>query len=122
VDGEEERREEGWYARLGTVTCQTHHLQLHLVVVNQPFQIQTQRCEMADWSTQYLAALDARDRRENTHKSCIDACTSPPTDLYIDQITDNTQTLVSPTVRASLAPPEPLVQPPPTFQIKQLPT
>ncbi|CAD0106077.1 unnamed protein product [Aureobasidium uvarum] len=30
---------------------------------------------MADWSTRYLAALDARDRRESTHKSCIDAYT-----------------------------------------------
>ncbi|CAD0012952.1 unnamed protein product [Aureobasidium pullulans] len=28
---------------------------------------------MADWSTRYLAALDARDRRESTHKSYIDA-------------------------------------------------
>ncbi|THV74734.1 autophagy protein 16 [Aureobasidium pullulans] len=30
---------------------------------------------MADWSTRYLAALDARDRRESTHKSYIDAFT-----------------------------------------------
>jgi len=37
-------------------------------------QAQTQPCEMADWSTRYLAALDARDRRESTHKSYIDAC------------------------------------------------
>lgn len=29
---------------------------------------------MADWSARYLAALDARDRRESTHKACIDAC------------------------------------------------
>ncbi|KAH0361004.1 hypothetical protein KCU65_g9023, partial [Aureobasidium melanogenum] len=30
---------------------------------------------MADWSTRYLAALDARDRRESSHKSYIDAYT-----------------------------------------------
>ncbi|KAI5238667.1 autophagy protein 16 [Aureobasidium subglaciale] len=28
---------------------------------------------MADWSTRYLATLDARDRRESTHKLYIDA-------------------------------------------------
>ncbi|KAH0285273.1 ATG16-domain-containing protein [Aureobasidium namibiae CBS 147.97] len=38
-------------------------------------QVQTPQCEMADWSTLYLAALDVRDRREFTHKSCIDAYT-----------------------------------------------
>ncbi|KAG9563320.1 hypothetical protein KCU77_g7589, partial [Aureobasidium melanogenum] len=30
---------------------------------------------MADWSTRYIAALDARDRRESTHKAYIDAYT-----------------------------------------------
>lgn len=39
-------------------------------------QAHTAQCEMADWSTLYLAALDARDRRESTNKSYIDACTS----------------------------------------------
>lgn len=36
ADGEIKRTEEGWYARLGTVTCQTRHLQLHLVDLHQP--------------------------------------------------------------------------------------
>merc|ERR1739841_296136 len=34
-----------------------------------------QQCEMADWSARYLAALDARDRRESSHKAYIDAYT-----------------------------------------------
>jgi len=64
---------------------EARHVQLRLLVSHPiTFQVQTPQCEMADWSTLYSAALDVRDRRESTHRSCIDACMLPtPTALLL---------------------------------------
>jgi hypothetical protein len=68
------------HARLVTSPTSSHALASTL-------QAQTPQCEMADWSTLYIAALDARDRRESTNKSYIDACTpSTPTALFSHQL------------------------------------
>ncbi|KAH0350714.1 hypothetical protein KCU83_g4725, partial [Aureobasidium melanogenum] len=51
---------------------------------------------MADWSTRYIAALDARDRRESTHKAYIDAYTRLADRKTITSISTNpTSTSIS---------------------------
>ncbi|KAK6004858.1 hypothetical protein QM012_007637 [Aureobasidium pullulans] len=47
---------------------------------------------MADWSTRYLAALDARDRRESAHRSYVDAYTRLADRKNSSAITTNPRT------------------------------